>query len=112
MSKFVSQNGIVHELKCVYTLQQNNIAKRKIRNLLDMTQTLLFQMKECLRHLLILDCKSHDCWNENSWTHCTLGDRSSSPREVGSLLQMGIMLLKLVLMARPVVSKPVAKVYT
>lgn len=28
-SKFMSHNGIVHELTCMYTPQQNKVAKRK-----------------------------------------------------------------------------------
>jgi len=43
MSKFFSENG-VHEFTCVDTPQQNGVAERKNRHLLEVTQTLLFQM--------------------------------------------------------------------
>jgi len=61
MSKFLSENGIVHEVKCVYTPQQNDIAKRKNSNLLNMTQTLLFQTKEfceTLAKVMIVEMKT------------------------------------------------------
>ncbi|KOM56062.1 hypothetical protein LR48_Vigan10g195400 [Vigna angularis] len=41
---FFSHNGIVHELTCVNTPQQNGIAERKNRHLLEVTRALLFQM--------------------------------------------------------------------
>jgi len=44
MSKFLSENVIVHEFTCVHTPQQSDIAERKNRHLLEVTRTLLFQM--------------------------------------------------------------------
>ena len=44
MSKFFSENGVVHEFTCVDIPQQNGIAKRKNRHLLEVTRALLFQM--------------------------------------------------------------------
>ncbi|WVY94335.1 hypothetical protein V8G54_033423 [Vigna mungo] len=41
---FLSHNGIVHELTCVNTPQQNGVAQRKNRHLLEVTRALLFQM--------------------------------------------------------------------
>ena len=42
-SKFLQENGVVHELTCVDTPQQNGVAKRKNRHLLKVTRVLLFQ---------------------------------------------------------------------
>jgi len=44
MSKFLFEITIVHEFTCVDTPQQNDIAERKNIQLLEVTQTLLFQM--------------------------------------------------------------------
>ncbi|RDY03703.1 hypothetical protein CR513_12680, partial [Mucuna pruriens] len=43
-SKFLKDNGVVHELTCVNTPQQNRIAKRKNRHLLEVARALSFQM--------------------------------------------------------------------
>jgi len=43
LSKFLQENGVVHELPCVDTLQQNGVAERKNRHLLEVTRALLFQ---------------------------------------------------------------------
>ncbi|RDX97959.1 hypothetical protein CR513_19193, partial [Mucuna pruriens] len=43
-SKFFKDNGVVHELTCVNTSQQNGVAKRKNRHLLEVARALLFQM--------------------------------------------------------------------
>ncbi|RDX66745.1 hypothetical protein CR513_54457, partial [Mucuna pruriens] len=43
-SKFLKDNGVVHELTCVNTPQQNGVAERKSRHLLEVTRALLFQM--------------------------------------------------------------------
>jgi len=42
-SKFLKENGVVHELTCVDTPQQNGVAERKNRHLLEVTRALLFQ---------------------------------------------------------------------
>ncbi|XP_016168907.1 uncharacterized protein LOC107611507 [Arachis ipaensis] len=42
-SKFLKDNGVIHELTCVDTLQQNGVAERKNRHLLEVTRALLFQ---------------------------------------------------------------------
>jgi len=44
MSKFLSENGVVHEFTCVDTPQQNDVVERKNAHLLEVTQTLPFQM--------------------------------------------------------------------
>ncbi|RDX71652.1 hypothetical protein CR513_48974, partial [Mucuna pruriens] len=43
-SKFLKDNGVVHELTCVNTLQQNGVAERKNHHLLEVVRALLFQM--------------------------------------------------------------------
>jgi len=43
-SKFLQENGVVHELTCLDTPQQNGVAERKNRHLLKVTRALLFQM--------------------------------------------------------------------
>ncbi|RDY14117.1 hypothetical protein CR513_00867, partial [Mucuna pruriens] len=43
-SKFLKYNGVIHELKCVNTLQQNGVVKRKNRYLLKVAKAFLFQM--------------------------------------------------------------------
>jgi len=43
LSKFLQENKVVHELTCVDTPQQNGVAERKNRHLLEVTRTLLFQ---------------------------------------------------------------------
>ena len=42
-SKFLHKNGVVHELTCVDTPQQNGVAKSQNRHLLEVTRVLLFQ---------------------------------------------------------------------
>ena len=42
--KFVEEHGIIHELTCVDTQQQNSVAERKNCHLLKVTRALLFQM--------------------------------------------------------------------
>ena len=44
LSKFLQENGVVYELTCVDTPQQNGVAERKNRHLLKVTRALLFQM--------------------------------------------------------------------
>ncbi|RDX67605.1 hypothetical protein CR513_53499, partial [Mucuna pruriens] len=43
-SKFLKDNGMVHQLTCVNTPQQNGVAERKNRHLLEVARVLLFQM--------------------------------------------------------------------
>ena len=44
LSNFLKDNGVVHELTCVDTPQQNGVAERKNRHLLEVARALLFQM--------------------------------------------------------------------
>ncbi|RDX64412.1 hypothetical protein CR513_57038, partial [Mucuna pruriens] len=43
-SKFLKDNGVIHELTCVNTLQQNGVAERKNRYLLEVGRALLFKI--------------------------------------------------------------------
>ncbi|RDX91841.1 putative mitochondrial protein, partial [Mucuna pruriens] len=43
-SKFLKDNGVVHELTCMNTPQQNGIVERKNHHLLEVDKALLFQM--------------------------------------------------------------------
>lgn len=42
--------GIIHQRSCLYTPQQNGVAKRKHRNLLEVTRALRFQGKIPLKY--------------------------------------------------------------
>ncbi|KAM2855117.1 hypothetical protein FF1_025475 [Malus domestica] len=44
MSNYLSDHGILHQTSCVGTPQQNSIAERKNRDLLEKTRSLMFQM--------------------------------------------------------------------
>ncbi|GJX29327.1 putative RNA-directed DNA polymerase, partial [Tanacetum coccineum] len=43
MEQFLKENGIVHQTSCAYTPQQNGIAERKHRHLLNVARSLMFQ---------------------------------------------------------------------
>ena len=43
-STFMTQFGMIHQSSCVHTPQQNGVAERKNRHLLEVTRTLLFEM--------------------------------------------------------------------
>jgi hypothetical protein len=43
LQNFFTENGILHETSCVGTLQHNGVAKRKNRQLLEITRSLLFE---------------------------------------------------------------------
>ncbi|RDX67671.1 hypothetical protein CR513_53416, partial [Mucuna pruriens] len=43
-SKFLKDNGVVHELTCMNTPQQNGVAERKNHHLVEVAKALLFQM--------------------------------------------------------------------
>ena len=44
LGKFLSTNGIIHQKSCVDTPQQNGVAERKNRPLLEVAWSLLFSM--------------------------------------------------------------------
>ena len=44
LSNFLKDNDVVHELTCVDLPQQNGVAERKNRHLLEVGRALLFQM--------------------------------------------------------------------
>lgn len=44
MKDYMISNGIHHQTSCVYTPQQNGIAERKNRHLLEVTRSLMFAM--------------------------------------------------------------------
>lgn len=44
MSQYLSTQGILHQTSCVGTPQQNGVAERKNRDLLEKTRALMFQM--------------------------------------------------------------------
>jgi len=43
LSNFLQENGVVHELTCLDTPQQNGVAERKNRHHFEITEALLFQ---------------------------------------------------------------------
>ncbi|GKE45226.1 putative RNA-directed DNA polymerase [Tanacetum coccineum] len=43
MEQFLKEKGIIHQTSCAYTPQQNGIAERKHRHLLNVSRSLLFQ---------------------------------------------------------------------
>ena len=47
---FFSTNGIINQTTCVYTPQQNGVAERKHRHLLNVARSLLFQSGVPLKH--------------------------------------------------------------
>ena len=44
-SSFMSSHGILHQSSYAYTPQQNGVAERKNRHLVETTRTLLFHLK-------------------------------------------------------------------
>ena len=45
LSSFMSSHGILHQSSCAYTPQQNGVAERKNRHLVETTRTLLLHHK-------------------------------------------------------------------
>ena len=44
MENYLISNGIIHQTSCVNTPQQNGVAERKNRDLLEKTRAIMFQM--------------------------------------------------------------------
>ena len=53
-SSFMSSHGILHQSSCAYTPQQNAVAERKNRHLVETTRTLPFHPLFCMMRSLIL----------------------------------------------------------
>ena len=45
MKKFFQEKGLIHQTTCAYTPEQNGVAERKNRTLLEMTRSLLIESK-------------------------------------------------------------------
>ena len=45
LSQFFDDHGIIHQSSCPHTPQQNGVAERKMRNLLEVTRALKFHMR-------------------------------------------------------------------
>ena len=45
LSQFFDDHGITHRSSCLHTPQQNGVAERKMRNLLEVTRALKFHMR-------------------------------------------------------------------
>ena len=45
MSQFFDDHGITHRSSCLHTPQQNGVAERKMRHLLEVTRALKFHMR-------------------------------------------------------------------
>ncbi|GJR13545.1 putative reverse transcriptase domain-containing protein [Tanacetum coccineum] len=59
MERFCKENGILHQISCPYTPQQNGIAERKHRHLLNVDRALMFQERIPLNILnKIVEAKS------------------------------------------------------
>ena len=65
--KFCVSHGIIHQISCVITPQQNGIAERKNRHLLDVSRTIMFHMQIPSRF-----------WGEAVLTACYLINRLPS----------------------------------
>ena len=64
---FMSSNGILHQTSCPHTPQQNGVAERKNRHLVETTRTLLLHGNVSLRF-----------WGDAMLTACYLINRMSS----------------------------------
>ncbi|KAI5324789.1 hypothetical protein L3X38_033862 [Prunus dulcis] len=64
---FLSQHGIVHQTTCAYTPQQNGVAERKNRHLLEVVRASLFE-----------DCMPHHFWGEALCSAAYLINRTPS----------------------------------
>jgi len=51
MQEFFKENGLIHQTSCLNTPQENGVAKRKNRKILEMTQAMIFyaQVLTCFR---------------------------------------------------------------
>ncbi|XP_077246088.1 uncharacterized protein LOC143885943 [Tasmannia lanceolata] len=61
-STFLSSHNIIHQSSCAHTSRQNGVAERKLRYLVDMARTLLFQMSVQKTWRLMRATSSTACW--------------------------------------------------
>jgi len=69
MSSVCSKNKIIHQTSCSHTSQQNEVAERKYRHILDVTRTLLMHMNV-----------SKYLWSDAVLSACHLINKMPSPR--------------------------------
>ena len=45
MTRFCKEKGVIHQTSCTYTLEQNGVAERKNRTILEMTRAIMIDSK-------------------------------------------------------------------
>jgi hypothetical protein len=62
VASFCADRGIIHQTSCVHTSQQNGVAERKHRHLLDVARTLMFNMhvpKQYWADVVLIACQGY-----------------------------------------------------